>query len=108
MMTNLLKGKAGLVTAAGSGIGRASAVALANAGAKVMVSDISEEGGQETVNIIKENGGEAQFFKCDVSDEEQVKALVDETVTVFGKLDFAHNNAGINAGQVKIGRNGRK
>lgn len=103
MMTNLLKGKAGLVTAAGSGIGRASAVALANAGAKVMVSDISEEGGQETVNIIKENGGEAQFFKCDVSDEEQVKALVDETVTVFGKLDFAHNNAGINAGQVKIG-----
>lgn len=102
-MTNLLKGKAGLVTAAGSGIGRASAVALANAGAKVMVSDISEEGGQETVNIIKENGGEAQFFKCDVSDEEQVKALVDETVTVFGKLDFAHNNAGINAGQVKIG-----
>ena len=103
MMTNLLKGKAGLVTAAGSGIGRASAVALANAGAKVMVSDISEEGGQETVNIIKENGGEAQFFKCDVSDEEHVKALVDETVTVFGKLDFAHNNAGINAGQVKIG-----
>ena len=103
MMTNLLKGKAGLVTAAGSGIGRASAVALANAGAKVMGFDISEEGGQETVNIIKENGGEAQFFKCDVSDEEQVKALVDETVTVFGKLDFAHNNAGINAGQVKIG-----
>lgn len=53
--------------------------------------------------LLKKNGGEAQFFKCDVSDEEQVKALVDETVTVFGKLDFAHNNAGINAGQVKIG-----
>nr|WP_289037908.1 SDR family NAD(P)-dependent oxidoreductase [uncultured Allobacillus sp.] len=99
-MTDLLKGKAGLVTAAGSGIGRASALALANAGAKVMVSDVSEEGGQETVNLIKEIGGEARFFKCDVSDEEQVKALIDETVSAFGKLDFAHNNAGINAGSV--------
>ncbi len=102
-MTELLKGKAGLVTAAGSGIGRASAVSLAKAGAKVMVSDVSEEGGRETVRLIKEGGGEAQFFKCDVSDENQVKALVDETVSAFGKLDFAHNNAGINAGQVKIG-----
>lgn len=103
MFPKLLEGKAGLVTAAGSGIGRASAVALANAGAKVMISDIDEKNGQETVHIIKENGGEAQFFKCDVSDEEQVKALVDKTVSVFGQLDFAHNNAGINAGQVKIG-----
>lgn len=102
-MTELLKGKAGLVTASGSGIGRASAIALAKAGAKVMISDVSEEGGKETVKMIKDNGGEAQFFKCDVSDEEQVKVLVDETVSAFGKLDFAHNNAGINAGQVKIG-----
>lgn len=102
-MKKLLEGKAGLVTAAGAGIGRASALSLAEAGAKVMVSDVSEESGQETVQMIKDNGGEAQFFKCDVSDEEQVEALVDETVAVFGKLDFAHNNAGINAGQVKIG-----
>ncbi|AKG04479.1 short chain dehydrogenase [Salimicrobium jeotgali] len=102
-MTELLKGKAGLVTAAGSGIGRASAIALAKSGAKVMVSDVSEEGGKETVKMIRDNGGEAQFFKCDVSDEDQVKALVDETVSAFGKLDIAHNNAGINAGQVKIG-----
>ena len=102
-MTQLVKGKAGLVTAAGSGIGRASALSLAKAGAKVMVSDIDVDSGKETVEIIKKDGGEAQFFKCDVSDEEQVKALVDHTVSVFGKLDFAHNNAGINAGQVKIG-----
>ncbi|PBB04844.1 SDR family NAD(P)-dependent oxidoreductase [Salimicrobium humidisoli] len=102
-MTELLKGKAGLVTAAGSGIGRASAIALAKSGAKVMVSDVSEEGGNETVKMITDEGGEAQFFKCDVSDEDQVKALVDETVSAFGKLDIAHNNAGINAGQVKIG-----
>ena len=102
-MTKLLEGKAGLVTAAGSGIGRASAISLANSGAKVMVSDVNVEGGQETVKRIKDNGGEAQFFQCDVSDEEQVKALIDKTVATFGKLDFAHNNAGINAGQVKIG-----
>lgn len=102
-MTQLVKGKAGLVTAAGSGIGRASALSLAKAGAKVMVSDINVDSGKETVEMIKKDGGEAQFFKCDVSDEKQVKALVDHTVSVFGKLDFAHNNAGINAGQVKIG-----
>lgn len=102
-MTELLKDKAGLVTAAGSGIGRTSAIALAKSGAKVMVSDVSEEGGKETVKMIRDNGGEAQFFKCDVSDEDQVKALVDETVSAFGKLGIAHNNAGINAGQVKIG-----
>lgn len=102
-MTRLLEGKAGLVTAAGSGIGRGSAVSLAKAGAKVMVSDINEDAGKETVKIITDNGGEARFFKCDVSDEGQVKALVDETVSAFGKLDFAHNNAGISAGQKKIG-----
>lgn len=101
-MTQLVKGKAGLVTAAGSGIGRASALSLAKAGAKVMVSDIDVDSGKKTVEIIKKDGGEAQFFKCDVSDEKQVKGLVDHTVSVFGKLDFAHNNAGINAGQVKI------
>ncbi|GAB4074087.1 glucose 1-dehydrogenase [Barrientosiimonas marina] len=98
-----MAGKAGLVTAAGSGIGRESALAFANAGAKVMVSDLSKDTGQETVRLIKENGGEAVFFKCDVTDEDQVKALVDETVSAFGTLDFAHNNAGFSFSQNKIG-----
>ena len=102
-MTKLMKNKSGLVTAAGSGIGRASATALAHAGAKVMVADINEDTGNETVQLIIDSGGEAEFFKCDVSDEAQVKALVDKTVASFGKLDFAHNNAGVNLGQVKIG-----
>ncbi|REB04779.1 SDR family NAD(P)-dependent oxidoreductase [Sporosarcina sp. BI001-red] len=102
-MVGIMEGKAGLVTASGSGIGRASAVALAKAGAKVMVSDVNVEAGQETVQIIKDNGGEAVFLKCDVSDEEQVIALVNKTVETFGKLDFAHNNAGINKGLVPIG-----
>lgn len=102
-MTKLMKDKSGLVTAAGSGIGRASAIALAKAGAKVMVSDVNEDAVKETVRLIEEFGGEAKYFMCDVSDEKQVKALVDETVAKFGKLDFAHNNAGINIGQTKIG-----
>ena len=59
--------------------------------------------GNETVKLITEAGGEAKFLYCDVSKEDQVEKLVNETIAVFGKLDFAHNNAGINAGQVKIG-----
>jgi NAD(P)-dependent dehydrogenase (short-subunit alcohol dehydrogenase family) len=92
----LLQGKAGLATGAGSGIGRASALALAKNGASVMVSDIDEASGRETVGLITEAGGKADFFQCDVSDEEQVEALVDATVSGFGKLDFAFNNAGMN------------
>lgn len=74
-MPELMKGKAGLVTASGSGIGRASAIAFAKAGAKVMVSDLNEEAGKETVEIITKNGGEAAFIACDVTDEEQIKDL---------------------------------
>lgn len=102
-MTGMMNGKAGLVTGSGSGIGRASALALAKAGAKVMISDVSEEAGQETVQMIKDLGGEAAFLKCDVSNEEQVIALVDKTVETFGQLDFALNNAGINKGLKPIG-----
>lgn len=94
-MTRLMEGKAGLVTGAGGEIGRASALAFSREGAKVMVSDFNEETGKETVKLIRDAGGEAEFFKCDVSDEEQVKALVEATVSTFGKLDFAHNNAAI-------------
>src|SRR5699024_459102 len=94
-MTKLMKYKSSLVTAADSGIGRASAIALAKAGAKVIVYDVNEDVVKETVRLIEEFGCEAKYFMCDVSDEKQVKALVDETVAKFGKLDFAHNNAGI-------------
>lgn len=91
-----VEGKGGLVTGAGSGIGRASALALARNGARVMVSDIDKSAGRETVQLIVEAGGEAEFFTCDVSDEWQVESLVDATVSTFGKLDFAFNNAGMN------------
>ncbi len=98
----LMEGKAGLVTAAGSGIGRQSAMTLATNGAKVMVSDINEESAKETVRLIQEAGGTADYFICNVASEEQVQALVAKTVEVFGKLDFAHNNAGIGAEQGPI------
>ena len=92
---NLLNGKCGLVTGAGSGIGRASAITSAKEGAKVMVSDILESGIIETVKIIEESGGIAQYCSCDISKEEDVKKLIDATISSFGKIDFAHNNAGI-------------
>jgi len=98
-----MEGKAGLVTGAGSGIGRASALAFAREGAKVMVSDVNEETGKETVKLIEEAGGIASFLKCDVSNEEEVAALVNATVSMFGKLDFAHNNSGINNKLAPIG-----
>ncbi|MET3574388.1 SDR family NAD(P)-dependent oxidoreductase [Bhargavaea ullalensis] len=93
----LMQDKVGIVTAGGSGIGRESAKAFAAEGAKVVVSDISEEAGHETVRLIRESGGDAIFVLCDVSDENQIAALVEETVSHYGRLDWAHNNAGIGA-----------
>lgn len=101
-MAKLMEGKAGLVTGAASGIGRGSALAFALAGAKVMVADIDEEGGKETVRLIEEVGGIASFFKCNIINEEEVKTLVEATVAAYGKLDFAHNNAGVNAPNAPI------
>ncbi|MCK5793105.1 MAG: SDR family oxidoreductase [Anaerolineales bacterium] len=90
-----MKEKVALVTGASSGIGRAIALAFATKGAKVMVADLNEEGGHETVMMIKDAGGEAAFVKADVSKEADVKAMVDETVKTLGGLDYAANNAGI-------------
>jgi NAD(P)-dependent dehydrogenase (short-subunit alcohol dehydrogenase family) len=90
-----LKGKVALVTGAGSGIGRASALAFARSGATVVVSDIVPEGGEETVRMIKDSGGEAMFIKCDVARADEVKALIDQAIEAYGHLDCAHNNAGI-------------
>lgn len=92
---NKLKNKVAIVTGAGSGIGRAVAIAYANAGAKVTVSDINEAGGNETVDLIKKQGGKASFFKADITKPEDNEALVNYTTEQFGKLDIACNNAGI-------------
>jgi NAD(P)-dependent dehydrogenase (short-subunit alcohol dehydrogenase family) len=96
-MGAMMEGKAGLVTGAASGIGRACAIRFGNEGASVIVSDLesSREGGEETVRAIRDAGGEAEFFPCDVSQPADNEALVAHVVERYGKLDFAHNNAGI-------------
>jgi NAD(P)-dependent dehydrogenase (short-subunit alcohol dehydrogenase family) len=94
-MTKLLEGKIALVTGAGSGIGRATALAYASNGAKVVVSDMNEEGGVETVNMISKSGGQAIFVKADVSNPDDNEKLVAKTIEAFGQLDIACNNAGI-------------
>lgn len=88
-------GRVALVTGAASGIGRASALAFARAGARVVVADIDQEGGDETVALITESGGSAIYVRTDVSRSHEVEALIRRTVDQYGRLDYAHNNAGI-------------
>src|SRR5215510_9175173 len=94
-MPGLLEGKVALVTGGSSGIGRASARAFAREGARVMVADVVVEGGQETVRLIQEAGGEATFMQVDVTQAADVAALIAKIIAVYGRLDCAHNNAGI-------------
>jgi NAD(P)-dependent dehydrogenase (short-subunit alcohol dehydrogenase family) len=84
-----------VVTGAAAGIGRATAQRFAEEGAKVVVADIDMEGLEETVDLIETEGGEATAIKTDVSNYEEVSALIDETVESYGPPDFAFNNAGI-------------
>ncbi len=90
-----MQGKVTLVTGAAAGIGRASALALARAGAAVSVSDIDGAGAEETAQLIHDEGGAAIARSCDVTNPEQVRAMVEATVAAFGRLDAAVNNAGI-------------
>lgn len=94
-MEKMFDNKVVIVTGGGSGIGQATANLYAQEGAKVIVSDLNEKGGQETVASIKKAGGEASFVKTDVSNAEDCQALVKTTVNMYGRLDVAFNNAGI-------------
>jgi len=94
-MTNQFSDKVALVTGGASGLGRASAMAMAREGAKVVVSDVAVSKGEATVRLILRAGGQAIFVKADVTKTSEVEAMVQATVRAFGRLDFALNNAGI-------------
>ena len=94
-MVGLVSGKVALVTGAGAGIGRAAAIKFAAEGARVVVSDVASDGGEETAALIRQKSGDAVFIKADVTKAVEVEALVQSTVAAFGRLDCACNNAGI-------------
>lgn len=91
----MFTGKTAFVTGAGSGIGRAAALAFAREGASVVAADVSEKNNQETARMIEEAGGRALAVRCDVTRIEDIQAAMDKTAEAFGRLDFAFNNAGI-------------
>lgn len=93
MVTPRLRGKVAIVTGAASGIGRASAIRFAREGARPVIADINSAGGERTVEVIRQAGGEASFIHCDVSDTENVQALVDETLATHGRIDILFANA---------------
>ena len=91
-------GAVALCTGAASGIGRETAIALARRGASVVASDVDASGGEETVELIHEAGGTAEFVRADIAEPGDVEALVAAVVARFGRLDAAANVAGTHAG----------
>jgi NAD(P)-dependent dehydrogenase (short-subunit alcohol dehydrogenase family) len=87
--------KVALVTGGGSGIGKAAALEFAKKGAKIALADINVEGGEQTAHQLVEAGGEAIFIKADISKSEEVRSLIKKVVSVYGSLDCAVNNAGV-------------
>jgi NAD(P)-dependent dehydrogenase (short-subunit alcohol dehydrogenase family) len=97
-----LKGKASIVTGGGTGIGRATALAMARAGAAVVIGNRDAARGEEVVELIRRAGGRAVFEKTDVSKPDDVRRLVDRAVEEFGRLDLAFNNAGVDGEQTPL------
>ena len=94
-MAGLIEGKVALVTGGGTGIGRATALVFAREAATVVVSDLNVESGEGTAKAINEAGGQSIFVKSDASKEDDIKDLIDQVVSTYGRLDCAFNNAGI-------------
>jgi NAD(P)-dependent dehydrogenase (short-subunit alcohol dehydrogenase family) len=82
------------VTGAASGIGRATALTFAREGAKLVIADMNEDGGQQTAHMITEHGGEATFVRVDVTSASQIEAMISKTVETYSRLDCSFNNAG--------------
>ena len=93
-MSSKFEGKVAVVTGGSSGIGRAAALAFGKAGAKVVVSDVDHKGGEETVRMLKKQGGISTFVKVDVTSAVEVEAMINKLIETYGKLDCAFNNAG--------------
>ena len=98
-----LDGKVALVTGGSSGIGRAAALAFAREGARVVIGDVDVVGGGETVRLVTEAGGEADFIRTDVSQGPDVEALIEGAIGRFGRLDCAFNNAGVDNRHYPVG-----
>lgn len=98
-MAGQLEGKTALVTGGASGIGRAAALAYAREGARVVAVDLNTEGGEETVQMIKEEGGDAILVHADVANAADTQIMVDRAVAAYGSLDCAFNNAGVSGGR---------
>ncbi|MGH7933785.1 MAG: glucose 1-dehydrogenase [Candidatus Binataceae bacterium] len=94
-MAGILDGKVALITGAGSGIGRATSSIFARESARLILADLIEEGGNETLKLVKDAGAKAIFVRCDVAKSSDVNALVAKAVETYGRLDCAFNNAGI-------------
>lgn len=94
-MSMTFSGQVALVTGGGAGIGRATALAFAGEGLKVVVADRDVAGGEATVALIREAGGQALFLACDVTREREVQALHEQVIKAYDRLDYAFNNAGI-------------
>lgn len=104
-MAGQFDGKVALVTGSAAGIGRATVLAFAREGAKVVVSDIDVEAAEETVRMVEALGAEAAFVEADVGKESDIKALVEATVEAYGSLDCAVNNAGMEGDVAPIAEN---
>ena len=101
-MSMSFSGKVALVTGGAAGIGRATALAFSAEGLQVVVSDVDVAGGEGTVQLIRDAGGEATFVRCDVSCDTEVQALMAQVVASYGRLDYAFNNAGIEIEKGKL------
>jgi NAD(P)-dependent dehydrogenase (short-subunit alcohol dehydrogenase family) len=91
----VLEDKVCVVTGSGGGIGRATAIEMARQGARVVVTDVNDDGGRETADLVRQAGGEAEYIHCDVRDREQIAALMGGAAERFGGIDVLHNNAGV-------------